>query len=154
MENKIRRIGQPRSQSLTFRHGESRQSLRQHLREDRTVQDPHRNLQNRPHLHPAEVSRRLRQRHHPEHSRGHGQRRPGDPQRLVLRGSVQHTGHSDQAVQTVGVPSRFKDPRHRADRVSDGQDDGPGPGSSHNIPVAADHVRAGREEQRHRGRPG
>lgn len=57
-------------------------------------------------------------------------------------------------MQAARLQTRLKDPGYRADRTSHGQDDGSGSRSSHNIPVAADYVRARRAEQRHRRRPG
>lgn len=72
----------------------------------------------------------------------------------MLRGRLQHPLRSDQAMQTTRVPVRLEDLRYRTNRPSHGEDDGSGPRFSHNIPIAADHVRERCQEQRHRGRPG
>ncbi|EZA47081.1 hypothetical protein X777_16769, partial [Ooceraea biroi] len=77
---------------------------------------------------------------HPEYSRGDGQRRSRDPERLVLLSALPRSDYT--AVQGSEKLGYLLD-----SRIFDGPNDGTGSGLDYQLSVSANHMCAKREER-------
>ena len=95
-EAEVRRERQPRDPRDSDRDRQAARPDGRPLHPDRDVRSPDGDRQDGPRLLQRVVSQRLRAGHHPQRSRGHGQRRPRHPPGLVFRGPLQHSCHTHQ----------------------------------------------------------